>query len=98
MSSETLSEVPLVPMGKRLIARLADTTESGILIPYEPKTVRWVEIAALAEGLPPALTLGARVVLKQGAGIEVPMEDKRYLVFEESEVLAVLRTDPPSAG
>ena len=92
----------LRPMADRVVVEPAEReemTSSGIYVPETAKE-KPQEGTVIAVGLgqkddegkriPMDVKLGDRVLYAKYAGTEVKLEDKKYLILKESDILAVL--------
>lgn len=89
MSAEGVDCISLVPVGKRLLADLK--RDSGLVVSHEPKGPRQLTIAEVGEVADKRLLKGVKVWVKSGAGVVIENDDGRVLIFDESDVIAIVR-------
>lgn len=70
--------------------------DSGLVLSHEPKGPREVTITDVGEVTDKRFRKGVKVVIKSGAGVEVPIGTDKVLIFDESDVIAIVRDDPAS--
>ena len=92
----------LKPLGDRLVVEpieMEETTASGILLPETAKEKpQEGKVVAAGPGrkddegkrIPMDVAAGDRVLYAKYAGTEVKLEDKKYLILKESDILAIL--------
>ncbi|UXR69080.1 co-chaperone GroES [Staphylococcus sp. IVB6246] len=94
----------LKPLGSRIVIEKKEqeqTTKSGIVLTDSAKeNSNEGEVVAVGPGrlldngqrVAPEVQVGDRVVFQQYAGTEVKRNDKKYLVLDVEEVLAIIET------
>ena len=92
----------LRPLGDRVVVEPTERDEmtaSGIYVPETAKEKpQEGKIVAVGPGrmdddgerIPMDVALGDRVLYAKYAGTEVKLEDKKYLILKESDILAIL--------
>jgi chaperonin GroES len=97
-----MAELKLRPLGDRVWIQPIEqdeTTASGIILPETAKEKpQEGKIVAVGPGrmdddgerIPMDVALGDRVLYAKYAGTEVKLEDKKYLILKESDILAIL--------
>ena len=92
----------LKPLGDRVVVEPIErdeVTASGIYVPETAKEKpQEGKIVAVGPGrmdddgerIPMDVALGDRVLYAKYAGTEVKLEDKKYLILKESDILAIL--------
>jgi chaperonin GroES len=93
----------LKPIGEKVIIERSEAeekTKGGIVIPDTAKEKpKKGTVVAIGDGrllksgkrLPLTVKAGDRVIFTSYAGTEVTVDDKKYLIMGEEEILAVLR-------
>jgi len=92
----------MIPLGDRVIVRLLEKEEQkkgGIIIPDTAKErPQEGEVIAVGKGrrtnsgerMAPEVKKGDRVLFAKYAGSEISIDDAKYLVMKEDEILAIL--------
>jgi chaperonin GroES len=93
----------MIPLGDRVIVRLLEQEEEkkkgGIIIPDTAKErPQEGEVVAVGKGrrtntgerIEPDVKKGDRVLFAKYAGNEISIEDAKYLVMKEDDILAIL--------
>jgi len=92
------------PLGDKVIVELLearDKTAGGIIVPDTAKEKpQEGKIVAVGKGktlptgkvVPPKVKAGDRILFAKYSGSEVKLEDKEYLIMNEEDILAILRT------
>ncbi len=92
----------MIPLGDRVIVRLLEKEEQkkgGIIIPDTAKeSPQEGEVIAVGKGrrtntgdrMEPEVKKGDRVLFGKYAGNEISIDDAKYLVMKEDEILAIL--------
>ncbi|RME73064.1 MAG: co-chaperone GroES [Chloroflexi bacterium] len=92
----------LKPLGDRLVVEPVEQEEktaSGIILPETAKEKPMQgKVLAVGPGackqdgsrIPMEVSVGDRVLYAKYAGTEVKIEDKKYLILKESDILAVI--------
>jgi chaperonin GroES len=92
----------MIPLGDRVIVRLLEkeeTKKGNIIIPDTAKErPQEGEVVAVGKGrltnsgsrVEPEVKKGDRVLFAKYAGTEISMDDSKYLVMKEDEILAIL--------
>jgi chaperonin GroES len=92
----------MIPLGDRVIVRLLEkeeTKKGNIIIPDTAKErPQEGEVVAVGKGrltnsgsrVEPEVKKGDRVLFAKYAGNEISMDDSKYLVMKEDEILAIL--------
>lgn len=87
--------VSMIPLGDRVLIRPAarpEQTESGILLSEhrKPDTAGWVESVGGETHRDPCVKRGDYVLFSWQSGQEFWMDEERFLIMRESEILAVV--------
>jgi chaperonin GroES len=97
-----MAELKLRPLGDRVWIQpieQEETTTSGIILPETAKEKpQEGKVVAAGPGrrdddgkrIPMDVAEGDRVLYAKYAGTEVKLEDKKYLILKESDILAIL--------
>ncbi|MGF1449982.1 MAG: co-chaperone GroES [Opitutales bacterium] len=103
MSAATATKVKIRPLGDRVLVRQLDDEEQvkgGIIIPDSAKEKpQEAEIIALGTGrkdedgkaLPFEVKVGDRVLTSKYGGTEVTIDDQKYTLLREDDILGVIQ-------
>jgi chaperonin GroES len=92
----------LKPLADRVVVEPAEQEEMTVSGIYVPETAKEKpqkgKVIAVGPGrkdddgkrIPMDVAMGDRVLYAKYAGIEVKLEDKKYLILKESDILAIL--------
>ena len=91
----------LVPLGDRVVIKALkaeETTKSGIVLPGQSKEKpQQAEVIAVGPGgvvdgkeVTMQVKTGDKVIYSKYSGTEVNIDDKKYLVMNQSDILVVL--------
>ena len=91
----------LTPLGDRVVLKqlvAEETTKSGIVIPGQAKEKpQQAEVIAVGPGgvidgkeVTMQVKVGQKVIFSKYSGTEVHIDDKKYLVMNQSDILAIL--------
>ena len=91
----------LVPLGDRVVLKQLEaetTTKSGIVLPGQDKEKpQQAEVIAVGPGgtvdgkeIKMEVKAGDQVIYSKYAGTEVKLEDEKYIVVKQSDILAVI--------
>ena len=92
----------LVPLGDRVVLKqlvAEETTKSGIVLPGQSKEKpQQAEVIAVGPGgvvegkeVKMEVKVGDQVIYSKYAGTEVEMEDTKYIIVKQSDILAVVK-------
>ena len=92
----------LVPLGDRVVLKqleAEETTKSGIVLPgKEKEKPQQAEVIAVGPGgmvdgkeVKMEVLKGDTVIYSKYAGTEVEMEDTKYIIVKQSDILAVVK-------
>ena len=92
----------LVPLGDRVVLKqleAEETTKSGIVLPgKEKEKPQQAEVIAVGPGgmvdgkeVKMEVAKGDTVIYSKYAGTEVEMEDVKYIIVKQSDILAVVK-------
>ena len=92
----------LVPLGDRVVLKqlvAEETTKSGIVLPGQSKEKpQQAEVIAVGPGgmvdgkeVKMEVLKGDTVIYSKYAGTEVEMEDTKYIIVKQSDILAVVK-------
>ena len=92
----------LVPLGDRVVLKqleAEETTKSGIVLPgKEKEKPQQAEVIAVGPGgmvdgkeVKMEVSKGDTVIYSKYAGTEVEMEDTKYIIVKQSDILAVVK-------
>ena len=98
-----MSKNNIVPMGSRVLVEIpeqSDMTKSGIYLPESAKTEKASRgfVIAVGDGkladdgsrLPVSVSVGDEVLFSQYSTEEVEVDDKKYLIVDDSSIIAKL--------
>ncbi|MGF1485039.1 MAG: co-chaperone GroES [Opitutales bacterium] len=103
MSAATATKVKIRPLGDRVLVRAVEDDEQvkgGIIIPDSAKEKpQEAEVIALGTGrkdedgkaLPFEVKVGDRVLTSKYGGTEVTIDDKKYTLLREDDILGVIQ-------
>ena len=81
----------LVPLGDRVVLKQLEaeqTTKSGIVLPgQEKEKPQQAEVIAVGPG---GVIAGDKVIYSKYAGTEVKLEDEKFIIVKQSDILAVI--------
>ena len=91
----------LVPLGDRVVLKLLEaeqTTKSGIVLPgQEKEKPQQAEVIAVGPGgviegkeVKMEVKAGDKVIYSKYAGTEVKLEDEKFIIVKQSDILAVI--------
>ena len=91
----------LVPLGDRVVLKQLEaemTTKSGIVLPGEEKEKpQQAEVIAVGPGgivdgkeIKMEVKAGDKVIYSKYAGTEVKLEDEKYIIVKQSDILAII--------
>lgn len=91
----------LVPLGDRVVLKQLEaemTTKSGIVLPgQEKEKPQQAEVIAVGPGgivdgkeIKMEVQVGDKVIYSKYAGTEVKLEDEKYIIVKQSDILAVI--------
>lgn len=91
----------LVPLGDRVVLKQLEaetTTKSGIVLPgQEKEKPQQAEVIAVGPGgmvdgkeVKMEVKEGQKVIYSKYAGTEVKLEDQKYIIVKQSDILAVV--------
>ena len=91
----------LVPLGDRVVLKQVEaeeTTKSGIVLPGQAQEKpQQAEVVAVGPGgvvdgkeVKMEVAVGDKVIYSKYSGTEVNIDDKKYLVMNQSDILVVL--------
>ena len=90
------------PLGERVVVKVLESeekTKSGIVIPDTAKekpqmgkvlAVGTGKVLNNGERVPMEVSVGAKVLFAKYAGTEVKLDGEEYMIFKESDILAIL--------
>ena len=92
----------LVPLGDRVVLKkiiAEETTKSGIVLPgSEKEKPQMAEVVAVGPGgfadgktVPMEVQPGDQVVYAKYAGTEIEVEDEKYMIIKQDDILAILK-------
>ena len=92
----------LVPLGDRVVLKqleAEETTKSGIVLPGQAQEKpQQAEVIAVGPGgvvegkeVKMEVAVGNKVIYSKYAGTEVEMEDAKYIIVKQSDILAVVK-------
>ena len=92
----------LVPLGDRVVLKKTmaeETTKSGIVLPgSEKEKPQFAEVVAVGPGgtvdgkeVKMEVKPGDQVVYAKYAGTEVEMDDEKYMIIKQDDILAILK-------
>ncbi len=92
----------LVPLGDRVVLKQLEaetTTKSGIVLPgQEKEKPQQAEVVAVGPGgvidgkeVKMEVKVGDQVIYSKYAGTEVKLEDEKYVIVRQSDILAVIQ-------
>lgn len=97
-------EINLQPLGDRVIVKpisQEETTKSGIVLPdtIEKEKPERGEIIAVGSGklldngqrVPMSVKIGQRVVFKKYSPDEIKIDNEKYLIISEEDILAIIK-------
>ena len=95
------SNMKLVPLGDRVVLKQVEaeeTTKSGIVLPGQAQEKpQQAEVVAVGPGgvvdgkeVKMEVAVGDKVIYSKYSGTEVNIDDKKYLVMNQSDILVVL--------
>ena len=91
----------LVPLGDRVVLKQLEaeqTTKSGIVLPgQEKEKPQQAEVSAVGPGgvvdgkeVKMEVKTGDKVIYSKYAGTEVKLEDEKFIIVKQSDILAVI--------
>lgn len=87
----------LVPLGDRVVLKqliAEETTKSGIVIPgQEKEKPQQAEVIAVGPGktdVKMEVKVGDKVIYSKYSGTEVKLEEEKYIVVKQEDILAVI--------
>ena len=91
----------LVPLGDRVVLKQLEaeqTTKSGIVLPgQEKEKPQQAEVIAVGPGgvvdgkeIKMEVNTGDKVIYSKYAGTEVKLEDEKFIIVKQSDILAVI--------
>ena len=91
----------LVPLGDRVVLKQLEaemTTKSGIVLPgQEKEKPQQAEVIAVGPGgivdgkeIKMEVKAGDKVIYSKYAGTEVKIEDEKYIIVKQSDILAII--------
>ena len=91
----------LVPLGDRVVLKQLEaemTTKSGIVLPgQEKEKPQQAEVIAVGPGgiidgkeVKMEVKVGDKVIYSKYAGTEVKLEDEKFIIVKQSDILAVI--------
>ena len=91
----------LVPLGDRVVLKQLEaetTTKSGIVLPgQEKEKPQQAEVIAVGPGgmvdgkeIKMEVKVGDKVIYSKYAGTEVKLEDEKFIIVKQSDILAVI--------
>ena len=99
-----VKEINLQPLGDRVIVRpinQEEITKSGIVLPdtAEKEKPERGEVVAVGSGklldngqrVPTNVKVGQRVVFKKYSPDEIKMDNEKYLIISEEDILAIIK-------
>ena len=92
----------LVPLGDRVVLKkiiAEETTKSGIVLPgSEKEKPQMAEVVAVGPGgvvdgktVTMEVQPGDKVVYAKYAGTEIEVEDEKYMIIKQDDILAILK-------
>lgn len=92
----------LVPLGDRVVLKkiiAEETTKSGIVLPgSEKEKPQMAEVVAVGSGgvvdgktVTMEVQPGDQVVYAKYAGTEIEVEDEKYMIIKQDDILAILK-------
>ena len=88
----------LVPLGDRVVLKqlvAEETTKSGIVLPgQEKEKPQQAEVIAVGPGTSDVkmeVKTGDQVIYSKYSGTEVKLEDEKYIVVKQEDILAVIK-------
>ena len=92
----------LVPLGDRVVLKkiiAEETTKSGIVLPgSEKEKPQMAEVVAVGPGgvvdgktVTMEVQPGEQVVYAKYAGTEIEVEDEKYMIIKQDDILAILK-------
>lgn len=92
----------LVPLGDRVVLKkiiAEETTKSGIVLPgTEKEKPQMAEVVAVGSGgvvdgktVTMEVQPGDQVVYAKYAGTEIEVEDEKYMIIKQDDILAILK-------
>lgn len=88
----------LVPLGDRVVLKqlvAEETTKSGIVLPgQEKEKPQQAEVIAVGPGTADVkmeVQTGDQVIYSKYSGTEVKLEDEKYIVVKQEDILAVIK-------
>ena len=92
----------LVPLGDRVVLKkiiAEETTKSGIVLPgSEKEKPQMAEVVAVGPGgvvdgktVTMEVQPGDQVVYAKQAGTEIEVEDEKYMIIKQDDILAILK-------
>ena len=91
----------LVPLGDRVVLKQLEaeqTTKSGIVLPgQEKEKPQQAEVVAVGPGgmvdgkeIAMCVKVGDKVIYSKYAGTEVKLEDEKFIIVKQNDILAVI--------
>ena len=88
----------LVPLGDRVVLKqlvAEETTKSGIVIPgQEKEKPQQAEVIAVGPGTDDVkmeVEVGDKIIYSKYSGTEVKLEDEKYIIVKQEDILAVIK-------
>ena len=92
----------LVPLGDRVVLKQLEaeqTTKSGIVLPgQEKEKPQQAEVIAVGPGgvvdgkeIKMEVKAGDKVIYSKYAGTEVKLEDEKFIIVKQSDILAIIK-------
>ena len=85
------------PLGTKVVIKEVaseETTASGIVLPgsaqEKPQMAEVLAVGPGTDDVKMELSVGDKVIFSKYAGTEVTVEDKKYLIVKQSDILAIL--------
>jgi chaperonin GroES len=92
-----MGKINIRPIGERVViepAKAEEKTASGIIIPdtakEKPQSGKVVAIPAPNKEKPITVKVGDQVLYGKYAGTEITINDNKYLIMNESDILAIV--------
>lgn len=89
-----MSNVPLKPLDDRIVAireESANKTSAGLYLPDNAKEKSQIaKVVAVGENVK-EVKVDDRIVVREYSTTEVKLDDKKYLIVKEEDVLAVVQ-------
>lgn len=92
-----MGKINIRPIGERVViepAKAEEKTASGIIIPdtakEKPQRGKVVAVPAENKEKPITVKVGDQVLYGKYAGTEITIDDNKYLIMNESDILAII--------